>query len=169
MQQDRIEGNVERHPDTRLYQEYKSLNAQNDVPDLPRSSHVKIISGVSAGEIHPWTEFFAQRPDMCVNCDASGNTNPTTWRQLSTGSVPTRPVSMTAPTNTPYQFDGFVSGEVPGHVPQMQNAPQVLGIDANFTQDFTDPNLVKAALPLPSGSHNEVVADQVKNMFDGFI
>lgn len=169
MQQDRIEGNVERHPDSRLYQEYQSLNAKNMVPDLPRSSHIMIIDGPSKGEIHPWTPFFAKRPDMCTNCDVNGNTDPTAWRQFSAATPVNQPINMISPTNNPYQFDGFISGEVPGHVPQVQNAPQVLGIDANFTQDFTDPVLVKAALPLPKESQNEVVADKVKEMFNSFI
>lgn len=169
MQQDRIEGNVDRAEDA-LYKEYLATGAKNLVPDLPRSSYVKIISGPSAGEIHVWTEYFAKFPDMCVNCDVNGNTDPAAWRQVSvTLNTNITPTTTPPPKTLAFNFSGLDSGEVPGDVPQVQNASLVLGIDSNFTQDYTSPDLIKAALPLPRDSKNEVVSETVKVMFDSFI
>lgn len=46
------------------------------ITPLPFSPYIKVKK---TGEIHPWTEFFAERPDLCVNCDESGNEDPAAW------------------------------------------------------------------------------------------
>lgn len=156
MQQDRIEGNIS-HDSDGLYNMYLGTKAENLVPDLPKSSHIKIIDGPSKGAIHVWTPYFARFPRMCVNCDAHGNTDPAAWQQ-----APEIPIPSTKPEATNIKY----SGEAPGDVPQVQSASTVLGTDDNFTQDYTNPSVIKAALPLPKESSNEVVSEVIKVSFD---
>jgi len=45
--------------------------------DLPLSPCLKIKS---SGVIHFWSEALAGRPDLCVNCDETGNEDPAAWQ-----------------------------------------------------------------------------------------
>lgn len=168
MQQDRIDGNISRDENA-LYEMLVASGAKNLVPPLPRSSYVKIIDGLSTGEVHCWTEYFASRPDLCVNCDEYGDTDPAKWRMPMAESVTMSvPKVLDPPPGMAFYFGDVDTGVVPGAVPQVQNAPQLLGIDPGFTQDYTDHTVTKAALPLPINSANVPVAELTKSIFDNW-
>lgn len=54
----------------------KALGATNVDAPLPRSAFLK---NINTGMVLPWTPGLASMRDIMVNCDAEGNTDPTTW------------------------------------------------------------------------------------------
>lgn len=54
----------------------KAMGAKNVDPPLVRSSHLK---NVKTGIVFPWNEMLAEQTEIMVNCDASGNTDPSAW------------------------------------------------------------------------------------------
>lgn len=188
MQQDRQMGNF-------TFQEYderiahlRELGAANwQHPPLPISPCIRLKA---TGEVFEWTPAFAARPDLCENCDATGNTNPAAWQgkrsaQLtSDGRMPdiygspdgiavaretpstppekSKP-SVEAPQDLHFFFDEFSTGALPDSTPQVNMAGIVLGVPPEFCKDYTDESNTKAALPLQHT--NEPVSAAIQDAF----
>lgn len=77
LQQDRREMRFYEEDHKRRLQELRDLHAANwETPPLPESPCVKIKK---TGEVMMWCQAFADRPDLCENCDENGNTDPAAW------------------------------------------------------------------------------------------
>lgn len=105
-------------------EDLRQLNAANwQQPPLEVAPCVKLKD---SGEIHIWSQFFAERPELCECCDEFGNTDPTAWRgrkphgrNLSGREI--MPPTMPVPKNmSPVPEDSLAA---PAH----PRAPQVPG------------------------------------------
>lgn len=54
----------------------RAMGATNVDPPLARSAYLK---NTKTGLVLPWTPGLAEQRDIMVNCDAYGNTDPSTW------------------------------------------------------------------------------------------
>lgn len=54
----------------------RAMGAKNVDPPLARSPFLK---NINTGLILPWSPGLAEQRDIMVNCDASGNTDPSAW------------------------------------------------------------------------------------------
>lgn len=189
MQEDRQLGNFTHASYDERVAELRKMGAANwERPPLPVSPCIKLKS---TGEVHEWSEFFANRPDLCDNCDEYGNTDERAWRGRSPGGAddqghykdiyakveviekrpekkkedPPRP-EVEAPQGLMFFFEDFESGGILGDVPQMNLASVTLGVPANFAQDYTDKSTTKAALPLVNGQANATVGDAIQQAFN---
>lgn len=54
----------------------RAMGAKNVDPPLARSAFLK---NINTGLILPWSPGLAEQRDIMVNCDASGNTDPSAW------------------------------------------------------------------------------------------
>jgi len=170
MQRDRVEGIYERVSEEEQVRKLQEMGAANAVPPLPVSPCVKVKS---TGEIHEWSEDFANRPDLCVNCDESGNEDPAVWQNRLPSGYGKDPYEaqvaymeskpMTTPRNAVPQS---VGEEVPNTVAPVGLASQELGIPQDFTGDFTGNSVVKAALPLTAVPAHAPLLDTLKNLFE---
>ena len=78
MQQDRVDGNYRIVSEDERIAELRDIGALNwEQEPLDISPCVKIKK---TGEVLIWNQSFAMRPDLCVNCDEYGNTDPSSWR-----------------------------------------------------------------------------------------
>lgn len=78
-----------------MAEELRAMQAANwMLPPLEVSPCVRLKD---SGEIHVWSPFFAERPELCENCDENGNTDPAAWRGRTphesnlSGKMPTPP------------------------------------------------------------------------------
>ena len=78
LQQDRLMGNFETTSYENNVAGLRAVDAANwRTPPLPPSPCIRVKA---TGEIHEWAPFFANRPDICENCDEFGNTDPAAWQ-----------------------------------------------------------------------------------------
>lgn len=191
MQEDRQLGNFTHADYDARVAELRKMGAANwERPPLPISPCIKLKS---TGEIHEWSEFFANRPDLCDNCDEYGNTDERAWRGRSPGGADTsghykdiyanvevvqekpknpepepkndaRP-ELEAPQGLMFFFEDFEPGGIMGDVPQVGMATATLGVASNFSQDYTDTTTTKAALPLVNGQPNAMVSEAIQQAF----
>lgn len=125
------------------------MGAANAVPPLEMSPCIKIIA---TGQVHFWTEFFANRPDLCVNCDETGNTDPAAWQGRTPPAYQSRPAldSGATPGDAPSMPDSAPApsasqaGVTPGDIP----TGGLAGIPANFFQAYVDKDNIPPALPI---------------------
>ena len=191
MQEDRQLGNFTYADYDERVAELRKMGAANwERPPLPVSPCIKLKS---TGEVHEWSEFFANRPDLCDNCDEYGNTDERAWRGRAPGgsdgngryvdiyanvevveqkSEP-EPVAkdtsrpeLEAPQGLMFFLEDFEAGGVFGDVPQMNLASVTLGVPSNFSKDYTDNSTTKAALPLVNGQPNAVIGDAIQQAFN---
>ena len=183
------------------YQEYderiadlRAMGAANwQQPPLPISPCIRVKA---TGEVHEWSQFFAERPDLCENCDEHGNTDPAAWQGRAPAGVgadmkqpdiytdykreqqqakeeawkevaqPQGQPPIPAPAGLYFFPEQFEVGSVPGEVPPVHMATQVLGVPPAFAQTYTDPVATKAAMPLSAvGGQNVTVGDAVQQFF----
>lgn len=187
MQEDRQLGNfTHENYDTRVAR-LREMGAANwEQPPLPISPCIRLKS---TGEIHEWSQFFADRPDLCENCDEHGNTDERAWRgrkpkgmdasgayvniyastqpaeEVKVEAEPTpaeqRP-ELEAPQGLMFFFEDFESSN---DVPQVGMATATLGVASNFSQDYTDTTTVKAALPISNRQSNVTVSEAIQQAF----
>lgn len=78
MQHDRLIGNIQKTSAEARAAELRNMGAANWVnPPLPPSPCLRVKA---TGEIIEWSPSFAERSDLCENCDEHGNTDPSTWQ-----------------------------------------------------------------------------------------
>lgn len=136
-----------------LRDELKANNWIN--PPLPRSQYIRLKS---TGEVMLWNQAFANRSDLCENCDRDGNTDPSKWSVLDDAPAQTDPQIV---MNT--QLLKRAAGDV--HAPATGTAAEVLGVDKQFAKDYTNPDTVNEALPLPEQVTGTDVNALVKAVF----
>lgn len=191
MQQDRLTDNVTYESPDQQMARLRSMGATNAVPPLEVSPCVKVISkgvdGTIKEEVHEWTEFFASRPDICVNCDEHGNTDPAAWRgrmpsfmktppvveryetcRRSVAPIPQDNLIHPAATAMANAVDTYVPGPVPGAVPPVGLASAILGVGPQYSQEYVEPTTVRAALPIQeiAANPNQNVTNTVQLIFE---
>lgn len=113
LQQDRIIGNGAFESYDQQKAQMSAVNAVNwNRPPLPPSPCIKIKA---TGEIHEWSSFFADRPDLCENCDENGNTDPKAWQGR---------VSAHYKDNIRTRYDQMPMAPVPDSEEAANSAPQ---------------------------------------------
>lgn len=117
-----------------------------DRPPVPRAPCLRVKS---TGEILPWTEYFAARPDLCEACDVDGNTDPASW---GAGAEP-----VSAPTEPRINVQAPPRSDSPDFTPLRE-----AGLPEAFTRDYTAPELTKRdALTLPAQDAPGLTVDSV--------
>lgn len=112
------------------------------VTTLPMSPCVRVI-GVEPPEIHIWSEFFADRPDLVMNCDENGNTDPETWwGRGPEGADPTGWNAVYAANFTPPTPPQFPPSQLP--TPAM---PMITHADPPTTPMEQSQNVLGVAIP----------------------
>lgn len=191
MKEDRQLGNFTHENYDARVAKLQEMGAANwEQPPLPISPCIRLKS---TGEIHEWSEFFANRPDLCENCDEQGNTDERTWRgrkpkgmdasgayvNIYANTQPVQEVAvepeptpekdprpeLEAPQGLMFFFEDFESGSVFGDVPQVGMATATLGVAPNFSKEYTDNTTTKAALPLVKAQSNIPISDAIQQAF----
>ena len=136
MRNDRLNGDVST-PETQdeFYHRLQEMHPDND-DKLPRSPFIRIKK---TGVIWPWNEDFADRPDLCECCNEDGSP----WVDTHT-----------PPKQQPVQVNGVIERKAVNneHASPVGMASETLGVDKEFSQDFSRANGSKEALPLPEQS-----------------
>jgi len=115
----------------RHYQEARS----DVIEPLPQSPCLKIKK---TGQIVPWHSSFAQHPDLCECCDKYGKP----WKGPS-APVQEKPVINTDISHVNVRND---------HTVPVGIASERLGVDKQFSQDFSQPSGNKDAFRIPEQS-----------------
>lgn len=147
-----------------------ALGARNaEYPPLPWSPCIKVIA---TGEIHEWSPFFAERSDLCVNCDEQGNTDPAAWQRSPTGPAPRSSEHATTATELPPPPAGLhffpeqfapVNGQ--GDVPPVHLATAVLGVPEGFTQNYAATTAQGSMTSIHNGSARNVTVNEAVQGF----
>lgn len=146
---DREDNLVLRKSHQQLVAEIRDMNPDNwRLPPVPCAPCVRVKA---TGEILPWTDGFASRPDLVDPCDAEGN--------ILTAAPAAKPAPVKLNTNIGRKPVGDE------HTSPVGMASDLLGVAENFSQDYTEPTTVKEALPLPKQETSVAVDDLIKAVF----
>lgn len=127
-----------------LHAELYKMHPSNAQPPLPRSPMLRLKA---TGEIFPWCEQFASRPDLVDCCDSDGN-------------VITIPEGMSTPAAV-YNTDLSRPNVGDDRTPTVGLASEVLGVDAEHSIDYTEKTNIKDAFPLPKQEQSVAVSDLI--------
>lgn len=143
-------GIVESHKEQEV--RMREMNPVNwRLPPVAKAPCVKLKDGT----VLPWTDGFAERPDLCVACDANGNTDPRAWGGTVTSEPAVAPLEINDEVLTREQ------GDI--NAPDIRGAVKTLGIDPGDAQDFTEPTTRNDALTLPEQTDPRLTVDDVVN------
>lgn len=196
MQQDRIMGNYETTSYSDEVAAMRAIDAANwRQPPLPPSPCIRVKA---TGEIHEWAPFFANRPDMCENCDEYGNTDPAAWQgrksphfedNVNKRGMPMAPMEtpaetkrkpepasdgkearppLPAPPGLHFNIGEFSSGLLDNDTPQVGSAHLVLGVPQEMARDYSQLGSIKAAMPL-KGEGGVPIGEAIKSSFDNTV
>lgn len=165
-------------------EELRHMNAANwQQPPLEVAPCVKLKS---SGEIHVWSQFFAERPELCDCCDEYGNTDPAAWRGRRphtsnlTGKLPLPPTPPPPPEPTPEPQPAAAHPRAPhtpngmlfqfnydlydrGDASKLDSVHMSLGVPEGFTQSYQVHRSINNGLHIPT----ELAGKPVNNIIDG--
>lgn len=148
MKQDRLNGDVRTESQNEFYNKLQEMHPNNTVV-LEHSPYIKIKK---TGVIWPWSEAFAERPDLCECCNADGS--PWTGAPAAAPAKPVAVNGVITRTN--------INNE---HAAPVGLASEKLGVDKSFSQDFSRANGSHEAMPLPEQSESVDVGSIIDAVF----
>lgn len=132
MRQDRENGDVFSESRAEYYQRLQDMKPSNG----PVLEHSPCIRVKKTGVIWPWTEEFAARPDLCECCNEDGSA----WTGAPVEPAVEPPVVNGVIDRKPVRNE---------HTSAVGMASETLGVDKEFSTDFSVNSNSKEALPLP--------------------
>lgn len=148
MQNDRRNGDVFSESHAAMNARLREMGAENMRPPVPRAPCVK---NIKTGQIYPWSNFFASRPDLCVACDENGDER---WYEKLATPAKEEPVEQ--PVKKARSRKRKNVGDE--HSPAVGIASEVLGVPPEFSVDYTSDITIKEAAVIETDVEMDVIA-----------